>query len=256
MNPVKALVQKTLGRFGYRVSRISSAPPRVPPVPDWTQQPTMTGALRRAQFRGVAVNTVIDVGASDGRWSEKCLQVFPDANYLLMEALAAHESKLREFAQIHQNVTFVLAAAGDQEGQVHFKNAGDPFSGAASHRPFESNDSVVALTTIDSQVSRRNLPAPYLIKLDTHGFEAAIFAGAAKTLEQTAIVIVEAYNFELQRAEQTFRFHELCAFMETLGFRCSDLVDPAYREKDYMFWQMDLFFEPESRPEFNYNAFC
>ena len=38
-------------------------------------------ALKRISSRGVTVKTVIDVGASDGRWSLAAMDYFPDANY-------------------------------------------------------------------------------------------------------------------------------------------------------------------------------
>ena len=96
------------------------------------------------------------------------------------------------------------------------------------------------MTSIDAEVARRSLAGPFLIKLDTHGFEREILEGAAKTLEGTAAVIVEAYNFELRPG--VMRFHELCAFMESRGFRTVDLADPMRRPRDDILWQMDLVF--------------
>ncbi|HEY5704070.1 MAG TPA: FkbM family methyltransferase [Terrimicrobiaceae bacterium] len=248
MNFAKALVQNMLRTFGYQISRVANDASRLQVVADVRQQPTMLGGLERVKSRNVSIRTVIDVGASDGSWTEKCLAVFPDARYLLIEALYVHEPKLRELVNVRPNINYVVAAAGDREGEVHFYYADDPYGGAASHSPFQSHDLVVPLTTIDTQVSQRSLTGPYLIKLDTHGFELPILDGAAGTLRQTELLIIEAYNFEMNRAERVLRFHELCAYMETRGFRCSDLADPLYRTRDYMLWQMDLFFEPYAYP--------
>ena len=79
------------------------------------------------------------------------------------------------------------------------------------------------MTTIDLEVARLALEPPFLVKLDTHGFELAILAGAAVTLRATDALVIEAYNFELQPGAPTFS--GLCRHMADLGFRVVDLVD-------------------------------
>jgi hypothetical protein len=97
-------------------------------------------------------------------------------------------------------------------------------------------------------VERRSLPAPFGLKLDTHGFELPILAGAQQVLSQANLLVIEVYNFELFPG--VLRFHEICRHLEPLGFRPIDLVDPTYRTKDGAFWQCDLFFARDNRPEF------
>ena len=213
------------------------------PGMDWT----MERALGRVA-RGPRIRTIIDVGASSGIWFRKARRHFPGARGLLIEAQAGpHRAALEALRAADPLVDFVLAAAGDREGEIHF-DASDPFGGAADLHPFDQDDVVVPMTSIDAEVGRRSLAGPFLIKLDTHGFEAEILDGASTTLTETAIVIVEAYNFELRPG--VMRFHELCALMQAKGFRCIDLADPMRRPKDRVLWQMDLVFAPAARPEF------
>jgi FkbM family methyltransferase len=73
----------------------------------------------------VYVGTVIDVGASDGNWSETMMKHYPDANYLLVEAQAAeHGAALKRFEASHSKVRYDLCAAGDREGETHFHASG------------------------------------------------------------------------------------------------------------------------------------
>ena len=109
------------------------------------------------------------------------------------------------------------------------------------------------MTTIDNQVKEKKLQGPFLVKLDTHGFERQILQGAAETLQNTSLLIVEAYNF-VKSADQ-MRFHELCAYMESKNFRCIDLVEPFFRPHDNALWQMDLFFIRSDHPSFSSNSF-
>ena len=44
-------------------------------------------AFERILEREISINTVIDVGASDGSWSKIAFPYFPNCKYLLIEAL-------------------------------------------------------------------------------------------------------------------------------------------------------------------------
>lgn len=199
------------------------------------------------------VNTIIDVGASNGCWSQRLLPCYPNANYLLIEAQRqAHGAALETFARQHAQVQYVLAAAGNRRGVIYF-DASDPFGGLAGEQPFTQHNIEVEVTTVDEEVSQRSLPGPYLLKLDTHGFEVPIFEGAAETLKHTALLIVEVYNFELTRG--CLRFPQLCAYLEERGFRCLDLLEIMHRPKDNVLWQMDMVFAPASNPVFASNLY-
>lgn len=214
--------------------------------------PSFSAALNRLKARNVPLETIIDVGASNGSWTEGLLPHYPSAHYLCIEAQPLHEPALKAFVKRHPNVEYVLAAAGSREGIIYF-SAGDLFSGLASDTPFAKDCITVPVTTIDAQVEKRGLKEPFLIKLDTHGFELPILAGAAETLARVAVLIIEVYNFDI--ASTAVRFPELCLHLEKMGFRCIDLFDPLYRPKDGAFWQMDLVFMRAERSEFQCRSY-
>ena len=56
----------------------------------------MHEALKRAAKRGVGINTIIDVGASNGSWSQLCMQSFPNTDYFLIEAQEPHRKDIDE----------------------------------------------------------------------------------------------------------------------------------------------------------------
>lgn len=235
----KARVLEWVRRLGYEVM------PRA-------FSPTMDGALARASRR-VEVRTVIDVGASDGRWSRGAMRHFPGARYLLVEAQeATHGEALKAWQATEPRVDLVLAAAGDREGGITFDTS-DAFGGGVVIGPVGKGGTVLPMTTIDAEVARRSLPPPFLLKLDTHGFEVPILDGARRTLEQTGLIVVEAYNFDL--GPGALRFHDLCRLLEQRGFRCVDLADPMWRPRDGALWQLDLLFVPATRPEFASNTY-
>ena len=246
--PLKDLLITLLKPHGYTVTRLDAAAApvgvAVPPVIAEPMEAALTGIRTRNHF----FNTIIDIGASDGRWSDMALRQFPACSYLLIEAQPVHIPALQKFQSQHPNVQLALAAAGEKSGTINF-DATDPFGGIASEHPFPANNIVIPITTLDVEVRQRNLKGPFLIKFDTHGYEVPILNGATETLAQTEVIIIECYNFKI--ADRCLLFHEMVAFLETKGFRCIDLVEPTRRPLDTCLWQMDLVFARNSRPEFS-----
>ena len=208
---------------------------------------SLESALARINVKNIRIKTVIDVGASNGSWTKIVKQYFPDAFYYLIEANPYHGISLEEFKVSSENVDFVLAAAGDVNGEIYF-NASDPFGGLASHTPSQNTNIKVPVVTINSICKLHNLQPPFLIKLDTHGFEIPIFEGASELLNETNLIVVETYNFNI--AENSLRFHKMCEYLEDKGFRCVDICDPLFRKKDLALWQFDLFFIRSDHPIF------
>ena len=247
LRPLHQFVQKFLGIFGLAIVRINPNNDR-----KTINRSTMRGAIRALARRDYQINTIIDIGASDGRWTLDAMEFFPTSQYLLVEAQSVHQNHLMELKNSHANVDFVLAAAGDQVGKIYF-DAGDPFGGQASHTPFENNNVELPVTTLDAEVENRLLSGPFLIKFDTHGFEIPILKGAEQTLKYTEVIIMECYAQHLM--PDSLHFGQMCQYLDSLGFRCIDVVDPVWRAYDDSFWQMDLIFVRKERSEFSYRAY-
>jgi FkbM family methyltransferase len=239
---VKALVKGVARALGLHLSRAGGP----------AERGTMDGALRALAGRKHAFNGVIDIGASTGIWSEQLMRYFPNRRYLLIEAQQAHEAALREYCSRHPNAQYVLAAAGERPGRVFFESGDDPFGGQASATP-GSGRVEVPVVTVDAEVEARALPGPYLLKFDTHGFELPILKGAQVTLARTEVIVMECYNFRI--SPECLTFPEMCAWLAGRGFRCIDLVEPMHRPYDGAFWQMDLVFVRDDRPEFSYQRY-
>ncbi len=233
------VVNTVLQKFGYEIGY-------------YRESMSLQAALHRVCARPLTINTVIDVGASDGRWSEVAMKFFPQANYLLIDANPVHAKALEQFKHKHEKVDYVLAAAGDTIGDIFFDDS-DPFGGLASPQPFAGRHIKVPVTTIDTQIKERNLLSPYLLKLDTHGFELPIFHGSESVLQKTELIVVEVYNFQL--TDESLRFHQMCEFLETKGFRPIDMCSPLHRPHDKALWQFDLLFVRADRPEFQDNHY-
>lgn len=201
---------------------------------------TMRAALVRAASLGIQPASLIDIGAAEGRWACEAMSVFPAAAVALVEPLAERHATLEELCRRFPQAVLEGAAVGAISGQVEF-NVSPDLDGSGVYGADGGGElRRVPQVTVDALVARHQLRGPYLLKLDTHGYELPIFEGAAATLAQTELIIVEAYGFRL--APTAVRFWELCAWLETKGFRCADVVDPMGRERDGLFWQADFLF--------------
>jgi FkbM family methyltransferase len=241
---VKTLVNQLLKPRGYVLTRVENTEPKSP-------ETALKKVLARVSKLVPGVATVIDIGASNGSWTAMTRKFYPNAAYYLIDANPHHEPELQAFAAKHPNVRYVLAAAGDSVGQIYFDMT-DPLGGLASHEPFE-NARPVPMTTVDTEVEKHGLKGPFFLKLDTHGFEVPILKGAEKLLAQTDLVEIEVYNFH--QVPGTLLFYELCTFMAERGFRPIDICDPLWRERDGVWWQMDIFFARADHAIFSSNSY-
>ena len=217
-------------------------------IPSLMTATSLEASLRRLALKNFCINTVIDVGASNGCWTAVVRRYFPNAFFFLIEANPCHADALLKFKQSKENVDFLMAVAGDSVGEIYFDGS-DPFGGVAMHEPTSDALLKLPVVTIDSVVTQNKLSPPFFLKLDTHGFEKPIFEGASQTLQNTALIVVEVYNFQI--ANDSLRFHEMCQYLEGKGFRCIDMCDPLFRPADGILWQMDLFFARADHPCFD-----
>ena len=207
----------------------------------------MSEALIRASARGIEIGSIVDVGASDGQWTAMCRQVFPDAHAVLLDVNMTHRPALERFCAANVNTSFSIAAVGPERRELWFERAADPFGGRVHTERGSPDWLPLPGTTIDYEIATRALPGPYLIKLDTHGYEVPILLGATKALEQAAVVVIECYAFRI--ADDSLLFHEMCAWMWERGFMAVDLCEPLNRPRDGCLWQVDVVFTPRTRPE-------
>ena len=212
----------------------------------------MRAALKRICSRAINIETVIDVGASDGRWAIQAMDYFPNANYVLVEANPVHEYKLQEFCNNFPNCVYQIAAASNKNGYIDF-DANDPFGGKAEPDLCNNPLKVRSVRLDDLISSKTDLKMPFFLKLDTHGYEIPIIEGALDILSKASLVVIETYNFQI--ATDSLIFDEIISYMRLKGFGVIDISDPFWRPGDRCFWQIDLYFEPLSKEQFKINTF-
>lgn len=214
----------------------------------------MQTALTWLGANGPPVRSVLDVGASDGRWSRDCMQAYPDAHYVLYEPNAVHFGGIARLQAEHgTHVTHEPVAVGAEVGTAAF-DVGDAFGGGLVDASTDASVvEQVPIVSLDESVERLGLEGPFLVKLDTHGYERSILGGARAVLDQASVLVIEAYAYRI--SSEALLFWELCALLDEQGFRALDLVDVMHREHDGALWQMDLVFLRDSWPGFSHSRY-
>lgn len=240
---MKRVLQALARRTGYEI-RSLSGPHRVS---------STSTALRWLAGQSLAVGSILDVGASDGRWSEEALRWFPEATCVLYEPNPVHLPGIGRFVARHPGRAIHRSeAVGARPGTATFDVSSD-FGGSLIDPGTDREDGKsidVPLVRLDDSVAWLRVQDPYLVKLDTHGFERGILEGATNVLESASVLIIEAYAHRI--TSEALLFWELCALLAERGFRPVDLVDVMHREYDGALWQMDLVFLRDSWPGFAY----
>ena len=240
----RPLVKKLFEAFGLEIHRKQSRPPE---KQDATNPPrvSMTGALRQIASLGFKPQTIIDVGVGSG--TAELYQQFTDANILLIEPLAEFEPSLKKLCREHR-AQYVLAAAGETSGTVGFNFHVDQPDCSSLLKEVEgpSVDGVlrqVPMVTVDQICAEKGLTGPYLLKADVQGAELQVLAGAAHTLKETELVILEGTLFgTMIGGPQVF---DLLSRMKELEFVLYDAWGFLYRPFDNALSQLDMAFVRE-----------
>lgn len=210
------------------------------------QRSQQRGALRQLAAMGVSPRTVVDVGAAHG--TPALYETFSSARHLLVEPLAEFEARLRAVAAKLSDAVVVMAAAGPSEGSIEL-NVHPDLVGSSAFREDEDSDvngdrREVRQVTVDQVVASTGSSGPYLLKVDTQGYELDVLRGATAVLADTDAVLLEVSLFRFFDGGPDLA--EVVAFMRGIGFVAYDVLDLKYRPLDGAQSQVDILFVPET----------
>ncbi|HEY4194322.1 MAG TPA: FkbM family methyltransferase [Mucilaginibacter sp.] len=207
----------------------------------------MLKGLLKLKNLDIAVNAIIDVGAAAGSWTVMAKGIWPECSYILFEPLEERQPELTKLAHDHPGIFIVPFAAGNAVSETSFYIADDlDGSGVANSKGESQNTRTVKQTSIDIEIKKLNLKGPYIIKLDTHGYEVPIIEGCANVINDVSAFIIECYGFQI--TDRSLLFDQMCRYMDGLGFHLFDIVDIMHRPADGAFWQCDAFFIRKDNP--------
>jgi FkbM family methyltransferase len=194
---------------------------------------------------GFNPDLVIDVGALFGEWTENVRQIFPEANFIMVEPQVAQKPYLEGMTRKFSNVSVELTLVGDEEKEdVDFYIMGSGSSIYQENTDCHREKVSLRMQTIETLIRTKYAsPQKCFIKLDVQGAEIDVLKGAAQLLQKTEFILLEIstlnYNY---RAPQ---FADVVIFMKEQGFVLFDICDER-RMKNEVLYQTDMIFARES----------
>lgn len=191
---------------------------------------------------------VYDIGACVMHWTNEAKRVWPEAEYVLFEAMDAVDFLYREngVKNYHLGVLF----SSDDHTVDFYENTEHPggnscykenvaYSPIADQLFPEDKKQMKITKSLDTIVRTKGFPLPDLIKMDVQGAELDILKGAQNTLKQCNHVILELqhvdYNFGAAKADEVSEYMLSIGFVDVSGMFCGSALGV---DGDYHFMRM------------------
>ena len=183
----------------------------------------MFSHIRQKLFlNGYIPSTIIDIGAYHGNWTTECLNIYPNCNYILFEAI--DYSELKKFNQ-YSNIKIINEVLNDRECSINWyerRDTGDSIYKELSHHYKDivpnQRTSYPLNKFIDNNI--KNI----FMKIDCQGAEISILKGATNLYEKTDFILLKIPLFG-QYNENTSNFINHISFMDSIGFVPYDIME-------------------------------
>jgi FkbM family methyltransferase len=175
--------------------------------------------------KGLAPQTIYDIGANVGEWTQTMKGIFPNANYQLFEANRDNQKHIA-----HLNHHIVLLGDKNEENVPFYKirngyNTGDSMYLEVSSAFQNDNYTTTYLEKkrLDTYVLEKGLPLPDLVKIDVQGGEIDVLEGMGDLMGNVKHFIIEAslhrWNKDAPMVE------DIIGFMYSRGYYFVDILE-------------------------------
>lgn len=228
MNPIKTLVQKSFGLFGFYVGRVKKTP----------GDPLLDQFFQTLVHLGYSPTDIIDVGANHGHWTRSAAHFFPNSSFTLLEPQAHLERDIQDLRAEGRKIRWISAGASDKTGEMVFEVASKDDS---SH--FVENSSAegqrIKVWALDDLLHEEKLPVPGILKIDTEGFDLKVLAGAKTLLGKTDFILIETAVVCPHFANTT---HRVISHLADAGYDLMDITCLNRSSKDNLLWLTEMAF--------------
>jgi FkbM family methyltransferase len=213
---------------------------------DLANSPEVNGEywlLRRAIEDARPEDVFLDVGANIGNWSAQCVRLGALRRGCRVHAFEpCPETYIQLNARLGDELQTHRLALGETPGTAEFyevehlggTNSLHPTQGAKAH--------LVCTDTVDNVRSRLGEAPVKFMKVDTEGFDLKVLRGAASSLKNGAIEVVQIeYNWRWLLNNASLR--DLFCFTESLPYRVGKLAGDTIEVYEAWHPELDRFFE-------------
>lgn len=241
---IKIALQRIIHKFGYHVIRRDS-------------NVRIDDAFNE-QIRLIGPNAgcVVEVGAADGRDTERYATAFPHAQVFAFEPLKESFDILDGRTRKFPTITSVNAAVADVGGISNFYVGTWPDASSLLHaQPLGSNYDVYAapthsvqvdVVTLDEYCRDHGIWKIDLLKMDAQGAELKILTGARELLDRGAIRLIYSEIHFAEGYAGSGLFHDVSRFLHEHGFSLHGLYDLVRDHRGRTLWGDAIFYHREN----------
>jgi len=199
----------------------------------------MFQSIQRLRNNEYIPDTILDIGAYHGTWTDDCLKIYPTAKYNLFEAI--NYNQLNRFRNNNRFDVFnvILNNENKEVEWYEMKNTGDSIFKEIGNAFINCNPVIKQSYALDNILTNTTDMKNILIKIDCQGAEINILKGATNILQKVDFIILEMPFFGKYN-ENTPNFLEHIVFMDTIGFIPYDFLDSHHINNFNM--QIDMMF--------------
>lgn len=156
---------------------------------------------RRDWISQLRIETAFDVGANTGQWAERLRSGGFQGRIVSFEPLADAREILTARSRADGAWQVYPFALGDSDAAATIHVAGNSWSSsllamgarheAASPESRYIDDQQVEVRRLDALLPELRAAPPFLLKIDTQGYEMRVLRGASRTLEDARMIEVE-----------------------------------------------------------------
>lgn len=200
--------------------------------------------IRNLTKAGIAIDSIYDIGASNGIWSWLMASVVPHATFDLFEPLESDQyaKNLANVLQARPDFRLHRIALGDEETTLPLNLFREHVGSTLLAMDWEGivAKESVPVRRLDDVVATLKLPPADLIKMDVQGFELKILAGAEVTCRRAKALMIETW-FYRDYGPSTPLLGEIIDWMSRHQFKLVSLGN-AYVAPDMKLCSVDAYF--------------
>ncbi len=237
---MKEWVQSVFGRFGYQIRRMEA-------------NVTLDNAY--AEQKRLVTNsaqTIIEVGAADGRDSQSYCNDYPRATVYAFEPMPGSYEKLAAKAtETGERLKTYQAAVSDKKGTATFfvaewQEASSLLKPAITGSNFDAYHATrqeieVAVETLDGFCAANNIESVDILKLDAQGAELKILEGAKSLISNGKIGLIYTEIQFVELYQGAAQFWQVWQFLAQYGYALHNIYNINHNHEGKICWGDAIF---------------
>lgn len=184
--------------------------------------------LRRLDQLGFSPESVFDIGANEGRWSDTVMKQWPEASCHLFEPMPSIVARLEQRFAGNPQITVHPFAVGGTDGSIGLHENAE----LSSHSFVKEGGEGAQMLSGESAFARAGIDRLDLCKIDAEGFDLAIIASLEDLLAHNRIAVLQFEHHALAVAYGV-PFAEISSLFQRHGYRLGKMFPDGLREVRY-----------------------